>query len=141
MSLKDQMGWALRSPWALLAGPLHLDVPHGPLGDGERDLAAEYGRALRYVLRAGVGLGPLVAAAWRRRPPEREQLGYALLHAERLAAILAAARAAEALVATAAGNAERVKVAERYIRRALPQAHMLAEVVCSGDRSTLEALS
>ena len=141
MSLKDQMGWALAAPWRLLAGPLQVEVPHGPQGDGVRDLAAEYGRALRYVLRAGVGLGPLAAAAWRRRPPGREHLGYALLHAERLASILASTRAAEALVSAAAGSAERGKVAERYLRRALAHARMEAEIVCSGDRSTLEALA
>src|SRR5262249_44716986 len=98
MSLRDQVGWALRAPWRLLAGSVAVDVPPTPLGDGVRDLAAEYGRALRYALRAGVGVGPLAAAAWRRRPPGRERLGYALLHAERLASILASTRAAEALV-------------------------------------------
>jgi hypothetical protein len=31
-------------------------------------------------------------------------------------------------------------VAERYLSRALSQARMHADIVCSGDRSTLEAL-
>jgi hypothetical protein len=141
MSLKDQVGWALRSPWRVLTGAVGVEAPHDRLGDALRDLASEYNGALRYVLTRGVGLGTLAAAAARRRPPEREQLAYALLHAERLASILASLRAAEALVAAVGESAQRRRVAERYLSRALPQARMQAEMVCSGDRSTLEELA
>jgi len=141
MSLKDQVGWALKSPWRVLTGAVRVQAPPDPMGDALRDLAAEYNSALRYVLARGVGLGTLAGAALRRRAPEREQLAYALLHAERLAAILASVRAGEALVARAGDSAARRRTAERYLNRALPQARMHAEIVRSGDRSTLEALA
>jgi hypothetical protein len=141
MSLKDQVGWALQRPWRVLSGAVRLEAPADRLGDGLRDLAAEYNSALRYVLRSGVGVRALAAAAWRRRPPEREQLGYALLHAERLASILSMLRAAEALVAATNGLPERERVAERYISRSLATARMQADIVRSGDRSTLEAIA
>jgi alkylation response protein AidB-like acyl-CoA dehydrogenase len=141
MSLKDQMGWALESPWRVLTGAVSVQAPADPMGDALRDLASEFNGALRYVLTRGVGLGALAAAALRKRAPGREQLAYALLHAERLASILASLRAAEALVAAAADSAPRRRVAERYLSRALPQARMQAEIVRSGDRSTLEELA
>jgi hypothetical protein len=92
------------------------------------------------VLLHGVGLGALARAAARKRPPEREQLAYALLHAERLGAILASVRAGEALVARVGDSAARRRVADRYLSRALPQARMHAEIIRSGDRSTLDSL-
>lgn len=141
MSLKDQVGWALQRPWRVWRGALKVDAPPDMLGDGVRELAAEYNSALGYVLRKGVGLGTLAAAAWRRRAPEREELSYALLHAERLAAMLAATRAAEALVAVAGDAAARRRVAERYLHRMLPLARMHGEIVRSGDRSTLESMA
>jgi alkylation response protein AidB-like acyl-CoA dehydrogenase len=140
MSLKDQVGWALRAPWRLLTGAVSVAAPPDPLGDALRDLAAEYNSALRYVLTRGVGLGALARAAVRKRAPQREQLAYALLHAERLTAILTAVRAGEALVARVGDSASRRRTAQRYLGRALPQARMHAEIVRSGDRSTLDAL-
>jgi hypothetical protein len=50
-------------------------------------------------------------------------------------------RAAEALVARVGDLPARRRTAERYLSRALPQARMHAEVIRSGDRSTLEALA
>ena len=141
MSLKDQVGWTLQAPWRVLTGAVSVDAPASPMGDALRDLAAEYNSALRYVLVQGVGLGALASAALRKRAPEREQLAYALLHAERLGAILASVRAAEALVARVGDVAARRRTAERYLNRALPQARMHAEIIRSGDRSTLEALA
>ncbi|HET8645043.1 MAG TPA: hypothetical protein VFO85_06115, partial [Vicinamibacteria bacterium] len=116
-------------------------APPDRMGDGLRDLASEYNSALRYVLMRGVGLPALMAAAARKRAPEREKLAYALLHAERLASILASLRAAEALVASAAGSVARGRLADRYLSRALPLARMQADIVRSGDRATLEALA
>jgi alkylation response protein AidB-like acyl-CoA dehydrogenase len=141
MSLKDQVGWAMGTPWRLFTGAVRVQAAPDPLGDALRDLASEYNSALRYVLARGVGLGTLVRAAARKRAPDRDQLAYALLHAERLAAILAAVRAGEALVAAAGESTARRRVAERYLARALPVARMHASVIRSGDRSTLEALA
>jgi alkylation response protein AidB-like acyl-CoA dehydrogenase len=141
MSLKDQVGWAVQAPWRLLTGAISVEAPPDPLGDGVRDLAAEYNSALRYVLARGVGLGALARAALRKRAPQREQLAYALLHAERLGAILTAVRAGEALVARVGESAARRRTAERYVSRALAQARMHADLVRSGDRGTLEALA
>ena len=141
MSLKDHLRWMLERPWRLLSGPASVEVPPDPLGDGVRDMAAEYNRALRYVVRAGVGMGALLSAAWSRREPDRGRLGYALLHAERLAAMLAFTRAAEALCAQAERSPRHRRLAERYVRRSGALVRMYGELVRSGDRSTLEALA
>jgi hypothetical protein len=141
MSLKDQAGWALRAPLRLLTGAVRVEAPPDRLGDALRDLAAEYNSALRYVLTRGMGFGALAQAVLRKRAPDRGQLPYALLHAERLGAILSCVRAGEALVARVGDLPARRRTAERYLSRALPQARMHAEVIRSGDRSTLEALA
>jgi hypothetical protein len=67
-------------------------------------------------------------------------MAYALLCAERLAQMLALTRAAEALVAHADASPARHRVAARYVRRALPVVRMQAEIVRSGDRSTLQEM-
>jgi hypothetical protein len=67
-------------------------------------------------------------------------MGYALLHAERLALMLAYTRAAEALVAGARASRERARLADRFLGRSLPLVRMHGAIVRSGDRSTLEAL-
>jgi hypothetical protein len=100
-----------------------VEAPADVLGDGVRDLAAEYNRALRYVL--------------RRRGPE---LAFARLHAERLTAMLAYTRAAEALAAHAPASARHRRLAERFVARALPLVRMQGDVIRSGDLSTLESL-
>ncbi len=139
MSLKDQVKWALASPGRLLSGPVSVEAPHDPRGDAVLDLAREYNRAFRYALRESVGAVALVRAALGRGEPDRAALGYALLSAERLCAMLAYTRAAEALVATATTDARR-RIADRFLHRALPLVGMHGEIVRSGDRSTLEAL-
>jgi alkylation response protein AidB-like acyl-CoA dehydrogenase len=139
MSLKDQAGWALESPRRLLLGPVSVEAPPDPRGDALRELALEYNRALRYVLRGGVGVAGLLRAALGRARPERARLGYALASAERLCAMLAYTRAAEALVATATSDARR-RIADRFLSRSLPLVRMHGEIVRSGDRSTLEAI-
>jgi alkylation response protein AidB-like acyl-CoA dehydrogenase len=141
MSLKDQVKWALKRPWRLLSGAVSVEAPADVLGDGVREMAGEYNRAFRYVFGQSVGAAGLVRALARRSPPEARELGYALLHAERLAAMLATTRAAEALAAHAAASARRRAIAERFVNRALPLVRMYGELVRSGDRSTLEALS
>jgi alkylation response protein AidB-like acyl-CoA dehydrogenase len=138
MSLKDQVRWALERPWSLLGGPVAVEAIPDTLGDALREMAAEYNRALRFVLRQGLGVSGLLRAL--RGSPTREAPGYALLCAERLAAMLAYTRAAEALVAHAGLAAPRRRLAERFVHRSLPLVTMHGAIVRSGDRSTLEAL-
>jgi len=139
MSLKDQVKWALQSPARLVTGPVSVDAPQDTRGDALLELSREYNRAFRYVLRQGLGLGGLVGALLGRSEPDRARLAYAMLSAERLCAMLAYTRAAEALVATAATDA-RGRIADRFLHRALPLVRMHGEIVRSGDRSTLEAI-
>jgi hypothetical protein len=141
MSLKDQVKWALQRPWRVMTGAVQVEAPPDVMGDGIREMAAEYNRALRYVVSQSIGAAGVVKALTRRAAPEARDLGYALLHAERLAAMLAYTRAAEALAAHASASPRRRALAERFVHRALPQVHMYGELVRSGDRSTLEALS
>lgn len=142
MSLKDHVKWALESPWRLVSGPVRVEAPHDMLGDALREMAGEYNRAFRYVLRESVGAVGLLRALVRRGgEPERESFAYALLMAERLAAMLAYTRAAEALARGASASAERRRLSERFIHRSLPLVRMHGEIVRSGDRSSLEAHS
>jgi alkylation response protein AidB-like acyl-CoA dehydrogenase len=134
MSLKDQARWAWERPWRVLMGAVSVEASHDVLGDGVRDLAAEYNRTLRHVLGKSVGLGALLA----RRRPEGEDLAFARLHAERLTAMLAYTRAGEALAAHAPSSARHRRLAERFVSRALPLARMQADLVRSGDLGALE---
>jgi alkylation response protein AidB-like acyl-CoA dehydrogenase len=139
MSLKDQVKWAVERPWRLLTGPVKVDVRPDTLGDAVREMAGEYNRTLRYVLRESLGLAGLVGVLTGRGFHE-ERLGYARLCAERLITMLAHLRAAEALVGHAAASAARRRVGERFVHRTLPLVRMHGQVVRSGDRGTLEAL-
>src|SRR5262249_22669011 len=130
--------WALERPWSLLGGPVAVEATPDTLGDALREMAAEYNRALRSVLRRGIGVSGLLRAL--RGGAAREAPPYALLCAERLAAMLAYTRAAEALVAHAGLGALRRRLAERFVHRSLPLVTMHGAIVRSGDRSTLEAL-
>jgi 3-(methylthio)propanoyl-CoA dehydrogenase len=141
MSLKDQVRWALEKPWRALTGPVSVEAPQDTLGDALQEMAYEYNRAFRYVLRQSAGLGALVLAAMGRvSEPAREDMGYALLSADRLGLMLAHTRAAEALCALAGASRRHRGLAERFVHRSLPLLRMHADIVCSGDRSTLEAL-
>jgi len=142
MSLKDQARWMLQSPWRLARGPVRVQSPPGELREALGEMAREYNRCLRYALMESLGAGGLAllavrAVSGRRAEPDRSDLAYALLCAERLAQMLALTRASEALAAHAPASASRRKVAERYVRRALPVVLMQGELVRSGDRSTL----
>jgi alkylation response protein AidB-like acyl-CoA dehydrogenase len=140
MSLKDQVKWALERPLHLLTGPVGVEAPADLMGDALREMASEYNRALRFVLRESVGgLGILAAMLGRRRGLAGPH-DLALLSAERLAAMLAYTRAAESLVAWAKASTERRRLADRFVQRSLPLVRMQGEIVRSGDRSTLEAL-
>jgi alkylation response protein AidB-like acyl-CoA dehydrogenase len=140
MSLKDQARWALERPWRLFSGSVSVEAPGDLLGDAVREMAGEYSRALRFALFESAGaLGVIGGLAGRPLP--KEGLGYALLSAERLCAMLAHTRAAEALLAATCGDAARRKLAERYVHRTLPLVRMHGEIVRSGDRSTLEAIA
>jgi len=140
MSLKDQVRWALERPWRLLTGAVSVEAPPDTLGDALREMAGEYHRALRYCIGEGLGVAGVLSAL-RSREPDRARLGYALLHAERLCLMLAYTRAAEALASHAAASPERRRLAERFVHRSLPLVRMHGEIVCSGDRSTLEAIA
>jgi alkylation response protein AidB-like acyl-CoA dehydrogenase len=138
MSLKDQMKWAVERPWRLLGGPVRVEAPADSLGDALREMAGDYNRALKGILREAVGAaGVAQALAGRAKEPPRERLAYAFLSAERLCAMLSYIRAAEALVAHAAGSRERRAQAERFVHRSLPLVRMHAAIVGGGDRSTL----
>jgi alkylation response protein AidB-like acyl-CoA dehydrogenase len=140
MSLKDQVKWGLERPWRLAFGPVGVEAPPDTLGDALREMAGEYNRALRFALRESVGVAGIVRGLAGRNPSDGEDFGYALVSAERLCAILAHVRAAEALAAHAAASSERRRLADRFVHRALPLVRMHGALVRSGDRSTLEAL-
>ena len=141
MSLKDQLKWAFEGPWRLAGGPVRVEAPPDTLGDALREMAGEYNRGFRAVLTESVGFSGMLRGLMNRTSePDRERLGYALLHAERLAAMLAYTRAAEALVAHGAASKTHRALAERFVHRSLPLVHLHAEIVRSGDRSTLERL-
>ncbi len=139
MSLKDQARWAFAQPWPW-GGPVSVAAPPDMLGDALREMAAEYNRSLRYALRRSLGLAGVLGVTVAKRMLEREDLSYALLSAERLVAILAYTRCAEALVESSREGSARRKLAERFVHRSLPLARMHGEIVRSGDESTLEAL-
>ena len=135
MSLRDQAGWTMARPWRLLGGGLPVEAAADSLGDALREMGDEYARSLRGVLRASTRLGDLVGRRGSRAVPGDSP---ALLHAERLVEMLALARAAEALAATAADDAGRRRLAERYAHRALLRARLLAELIRSDDGWALE---
>ncbi len=140
MSLKDQVRWAFERPARALFGPVTVEVTPDPRGDALLEMAREYNRAFRYVLRQSAGGAGLLRALAGRKAPSRGGLDYALLSAERLCAMLAYTRAAEALLATATTEARR-RIADRFLHRSLPLVRMHGEIVRSGDRSTLEAIT
>jgi len=140
MSLKDQVKWCLERPGRLVTGPISVEAPKDSRGDALSEMAHEYNRAFRYVLRASVGASGLLRALASRAEPPRARLSYALLSAERLCAMLAYTRAAEALLATAA-TGPRLRIADRFLHRSLPLVRMHGEIVRSGDRATLEAIA
>jgi alkylation response protein AidB-like acyl-CoA dehydrogenase len=141
MSLKDQMRWALEKPWRALTGPVSVEVPEDTLGDAILEMAGEYNRAFRYVLRQSVGMGAILRAAMGKRgEPARDDIAYALLSADRLGLMLSYTRAAEALTAHGGRSARHRMLAERFVHRSLPLVRMHGEIVRAGDRSTLEAL-
>ena len=141
MSLKDQVTWRFERPWRLLGTPVSVEATPDVLGDGLRDMADEYNQALGFVVRRAVGPGAVLGAlAGRRKAPRREDMAYALLHAERLTAMLSYLRAAEALAAHAPVSARHRRLAERFVSRGLPVVRMHGEIVRSGDLTTLEAL-
>jgi hypothetical protein len=141
MSLKDQVRWLLERPGRWLSGPVRVDAPYDTLGDSVREMANEYNRALRFVLRQSLGAAGAVAMLLRRGAAlDPGRIDYALLQAERLAAMLAHTRAAEALAGHAAASAGRRRLAERFVNRSAPLVAMHGRIVRGGDRSTLEAL-
>jgi alkylation response protein AidB-like acyl-CoA dehydrogenase len=140
MSLKDQLKWALERPARLLLGAVRVEAPPDTRGDALRELAAEYNRSLRSALLHSLGVEGVLGALLGRAPA-RERYDYALLSAERLCAMLAYTRAAEALLVSSAGSSQRLRIADRFLNRALPLVRMHGQIVRSGDRDTLQGLS
>ncbi len=138
MSLKDQVKWLFERPWSWLTGAVAVEAPPNPLGDGLREMAGEYERTLKSVLRQSLGLGGALAAV-RGRAPSHEAMSYALLQAERLCAMLSYTRAAESLARHAEASPRHRRLAERFVHRSLPLVRMHGEIARSGDRDTLEA--
>jgi alkylation response protein AidB-like acyl-CoA dehydrogenase len=141
MSLKDQVRWAVGSPVRrlLAGGPVSVEATEDPLGDGVREMAGEYNRALKYTLRHGPGLRGIARAA-RGGDATSDAWAYPRLHAERLCLMLSHTRAAEALASHAPASPRHRRLAERFVHRSLPLLRMHAALVTSGDRATLEAL-
>jgi alkylation response protein AidB-like acyl-CoA dehydrogenase len=140
MSLKDQSRWVGERPWRLLAGAVSVEAPSDVLGDGVRDLASEYNRTLRHVLGRSGAYGAMAARiVGRHADPSDERLAFARRHAERLLAMLAYTRAAEALAAHAVASPRHRRLAERFVSRALPLLRMHGEVVRSGEGGVPEA--
>jgi 3-(methylthio)propanoyl-CoA dehydrogenase len=140
MSLKDQARWVAERPWRLLTGAVSVEASADVLGDGVRDLADEYNRTLRHVLARSGGTRAMAARLLGRpAEPSEDDLAPARLHAERLAAMLSYARAAEALAAQGTASARHRRLAERFVSRALPLVRMHGDVVRSGDLGSLEA--
>ena len=143
MSLKDQARWMTQSAWRFVGGAVRVERAPGDLGEALAEMAREYNHALRHALTESLGAAGLLALAaravsGRSAEPDRSRMAYAPLSAERLAHMLALTRASEALAAHAPASAALRKVAERYVRRALPLVRLHGEAVRSGDRSTLE---
>ncbi|MCM2257243.1 MAG: acyl-CoA dehydrogenase family protein [Vicinamibacteria bacterium] len=138
MSLKDQVKWLLQRPWSWATGCVSVDAPQDALGDGLREMAGEYERALKFTLRESLGVAGVLAAL-AGRGPQPAALSYALLQAERLCAMLSYTRAAESLARHAAASPRHRRLAERFVHRSLPLVRMHGEIVRSGDRDTLEA--
>jgi hypothetical protein len=105
MSLKDQVKWALERKASLLLGPVRVEATPDTRGDALREMAAGVQpRAALGAREEPRARGP-AAGARGRAPPARERFDYALLSAERLCAMLAYTRAAEALVASSTARA------------------------------------
>jgi len=136
MSLRDQVASVASRPWRLLGGPARVEAPGDTLGDALREMAGEYNRSLRSAVESSPGWGRLLVAAVRGAGrPGTDGL---TLVAERLLAMLAWTRAAEALVASA-GDAERRRVAERFVHRALPRVRYEGELARCPDPEALAA--
>jgi hypothetical protein len=143
MSLKDQARWLFERPWRLLTGAVAVEAGADVLGDGVRDLAAEYNRTLRRLLLRSVGLGRIaagLAGRGRSAAAGEEDFALARLHAERLTAMLAYTRAAEALAAHARASARHRALAERFVSRALPLVRMHGEIAREGGPGALSSL-
>lgn len=138
MALKDQLRWGLERPWQLWAGRIPVSAPADMLGDGVRELADESGRALRRLAQRGLGIAG-TWAAWRGRLTLRpgDRLEEALLHAERLAEMLAWTRAAEALAAQAAQSSFHRQACDRLLQRAVPHVRSLGELVKHRDMQSV----
>jgi hypothetical protein len=98
-------------------------------------------RALLYQVLREVGPSGLLGLLQGKPAVTEQQTGYALLHAERLTAMLAHLHAARLLAQQAQRYPERLPLALRAMRKAAHMGSEGASIIKSGDRSTLDAIA
>lgn len=158
MALKDQLNWTLSRPQEFLSGRLALKgaklkatgMDKKLLGMRDEisaaiqclilDILREKKKAAR---QAGKPLGWWRLMREGKSAFSREDLkhfSYALLNAERLAAMFSHYHSARILKSHAeiTGDEKRRLLAARYIHRRLPVLQALGACICSGERSTLD---
>ena len=79
-----------------------------------------------------------IAKMKKNKKLEAKALSYAMLSAERLTRLKAYNVISEILVDEAKNFPERKPIAERFMRNYLPEMRKEAEIICSGDKTTLE---
>lgn len=148
MAVKDLFKAALSQPTALLGGTISLALAAasfpGELGRLYRSARTDLNSSVRWLLYDLLkqrGRGGLLDLARGRPAIDEEDIQYVLLHAERLAAMLAHLHAARLLAEQALRYPERLPLAERAMRRAAQVAAAGEHAIKSGDRSTLRAIA
>jgi 3-(methylthio)propanoyl-CoA dehydrogenase len=148
MATKDLLKTVMRNPRALMAPGGHspwlarADFD-GELGRNYRGALRAFGSALGWLmLDLGKQLGPRRAALLMRGTGELDDadLGYVLLSAERLTAMLAYLHAGRLLAEQAQRWPERRPLAERFLRRTNDVCVANARRIMRGDRDALEVI-
>jgi 3-(methylthio)propanoyl-CoA dehydrogenase len=148
MATKDLLKAVMRNPRALLVPGGHSPWLakasfEGELGRGYRGALRAFAAALGWLmLDLGKQLGPRRAAQLMRGGADLDEadLGYVLLSAERLTAMLAYLHAGRLLAEQAQRWPERRPLAERFLRRANDVCMLNARRIMRGDRDVLERI-
>lgn len=148
MATKDLLKAALSKPTALVGGTISPSLAAasfpGELGKTYRRARSELNASVRYLLRdlLRAGGAPGLIGMLQGKPAiGDEDTQYILLHAERLASMLAHLHAARLLAEQSRQYPDRLVLAERSMRRAERVIADGARAIRSGDRSTLEAIA